>query len=734
MPILYHKASKEFHLYNDEISYIISVLPNNELSNLYYGKRIEDKESYGYLREHDYRALVANLSEGDFSLQLTRQEYPSYGTTDFHYPAYEIEQVNGSRISKFEYLSHEIFQGKKRLEGLPATYVEDINEADSLEITLYDSLTKTKLILSYTIYKNLAVITRNALFIQEGEDEVILNRALSASIDFPDYDYEMIHFSGAWSRERAIKKHVLEQGVQSIHSLRGSSSAEHNPFIMLKRPNTDENMGEVYGFSFVYSGNFLAQVEVDSHYTTRVLMGIHPDTFRWVLKKGEHFQTPEVVMVYSDKGIGAMSQTYHKLYRTRLARGYWRDRERPVLCNNWEATEFDFDEEKIIKIATTAKEVGVELFVLDDGWFGERNHDRAGLGDWYVNKEKIPSGIDGLAERIEKLGMKFGLWFEPEMVNKDSDLYRNHPDWIIATPNRSQSQSRQQYVLDYSRPEVVNYIYGLMSKILREAHLSYIKWDMNRYITECYSIASSPDRQGEVMHRHVLGVYSLYDKLTTEFPEVLFESCSSGGARFDPGILYYAPQTWTSDNTDAADRMKIQYGTSFVYPVSSMGAHVSVCPNQFTGRMISLETRANVAFFGAFGYELDLSLLSNEELEIVKKQIIFYKENCKLIHQGLFYRLKSPYDHKENAWMVAGEDGKEAIVGYYKLLNETNTGFTRLKLRGLKPKSRYTISGWEQEVFYGNELMNAGIIIRRQDLCSHGGDYSSALYQVREII
>lgn len=733
MPIRFHKSSKEFHLYNDEISYIIQILPNKQLGNLYYGKRLEDKEDYGYLMERGFHPMAIYLQEGDISLQFTRQEYPSYGTTDFHYPAFEIEQENGSRVSKFEYQSHEIYSGKKPLQGLPATYVEDKDEADSLEITLFDSVSKTKLILSYTIFRDFAAITRNAFFLQEGEETMFLNKALSVSIDLPDYDYEMIHFSGSWSRERSMKTRKLEQGVQSIHSLRGSSSAEHNPFFMLKRPNTVEDMGEVYGFSLVYSGNFLAQAEVDSHNTTRVTMGIHPDTFRWVLKKGEYFQTPEVVMVYSDRGIGWMSQNYHRLYRKRLARGYWRDRERPILINNWEATEFNFDEEKIIKIATTAQKVGVELFVLDDGWFGNRNNDRAGLGDWYVNQEKIPSGITGLAERIEKLGMKFGLWFEPEMVNKDSDLYRNHPDWIIATPGRSHSQGRNQYVLDYSRPEVVDYIYGMISKLLKEAHISYIKWDMNRYITECYSEAFSKDRQGEVMHRYVLGVYSLYERLTSQFPNILFESCSSGGARFDPGILYYAPQTWTSDNTDASDRMKIQYSTSFVYPLSSMGAHVSACPNGLTGRVIPIETRANVAFFGAFGYELDLSLLSSEELDKVKQQITFYKESRKLFQQGLFFRLKNPYDHKENAWMVAAEDGREAIVGYYRIVNETNGGYTRLRLRGLNPKSRYMIAGRNEGYYYGNELMNAGLVIRWEDFIPRGVDNSSVIYHLKEL-
>jgi len=735
MSILFHEATKEFHLYNHEVSYIIQVLPNNQLGNLYFGKRIEDKETYGYLREGGYRPLATFVFEGDmnFSLQHTRQEYPSYGTTDFRYPAFEIEQMNGSKISNFEYEAHRIYQGKNKIQGLPATYVEEKEEADTLDIILMDKVSKMKLILSYTIYNKLSVITRNAKFMNEGEEIKFLNKALSMSLDLPDYNYEMVHFAGAWSRERALKIRKLEQGVTSIHSLRGSSSAEHNPFFMLKRPNTDENMGEVIGFSLVYSGNFLAQVEVDSHYTTRISMGIHPDTFRWQLRQGESFQTPEVVMVYSSSGCNQMSQTFHLLYRTRLSKGYWRDRERPILCNNWEATEFDFNEEKIIKIAKSAKELGVELFVLDDGWFGKRNHDRAGLGDWYVNKDKLPSGINGLADKIEALGMKFGLWFEPEMVNKDSDLYRAHPDWILNTPNRSQSHGRNQYVLDYSREEVVDYIEALISTVLQEAKISYVKWDMNRYITECYSLALTPEKQGEVMHRYVLGVYRLYEKLTDKFPEVLFESCSSGGARFDPGILYYAPQTWTSDDTDAAERMKIQYSTSFVYPISSMGAHVSEVPNQQTKRIIPMETRANVAFFGDLGYELDLSILCEEEKEKVKKQIIIYKQQRKLLQQGTFYRLISPYDNKENAWMVVDCKQEKAIVGYYRLLCEPNAGFTRLRLSGLEAKKKYKISGKKEPFYYGSELMNAGIVITNNEMCAGGGDFSSVLYYLNEI-
>jgi len=735
MAIKFNTKSKEFHLYNKEISYIIKILDNNQLGNLYYGKRIHHKESFAYLFEGGVRPLTAYVFEGDtfLSLQHTRQEYPSYGTTDFRYPAFEIKQENGSKITNFQFQSYNVFHGKKKLEQLPATYVENEKEAQTLEIILYDDLISTRLLLSYTIYEDFPIITRNAKFIYEGKDKVTLTKAMSCSIDLPDYDYEMVHLSGAWGRERHIRNKKLDHGVQSIYSLRGTSSAEHNPFIALKRPSTTEFEGEVYGFSLVYSGNFLGEVIVDTHDTSRIMLGIHPSMFEWVLNKNESFQTPEVVMAYSAKGINGMSQAYHKLYRTRLARGFWRDKARPILINNWEATTFDFDEDIILNIAKTASDLGIELFVLDDGWFGSRNNDKAGLGDWYVNVKKLPDGIVGLSKKIENMGMKFGLWFEPEMVNKDSDLYRAHPDWIIHTPNRTASHSRNQYTLDFSRKEIVDYIYNAMSKVFREASISYVKWDMNRYITECYSVATIAENQGKVMHEYILGVYSLYERLTSEFPHILFESCSSGGARFDPGILYYAPQGWTSDNTDAVERMKIQYGTSYVYPISCMGAHVSEIPNQQVFRTTPLETRANVAYFGAFGYELDLNHLSEEERAIVRKQVKFMKENRELIQKGTFYRLISPFENKLNSWMVASEDKSEAIVGYYKILNTANEGFKRIKLQGLDENKKYYINNNKEESFFGDELMFAGIPVKSEDLCGEGGDFTSVIYHLKEI-
>ena len=460
----------------------------------------------------------------------------------------------------FTYASHEIYNGKKDILPLPATYVENEDEAQTLEVTLHDAVMDTDLILSYTIYEEYPVLTRNAKICHKGSEKIVLDKIMSASVEFLDMDYEMVQLSGGWARERYVKNRKLEMGIQSIQSLNGTcSGAEQNPFLALKRPHTTESQGEVYGFSLVYSGNYLGQVEVSTFDMTRVMMGINPEDFSWELTQGESFQTPEVVMVYSDQGLNKMSQTYHRIYRKRLMHGTWRDQARPILLNNWEATYFDFDEEKILNIAKKAKEAGVELFVLDDGWFGARNDDYCGLGDWYVNLEKLPSGISGLSRKVEELGLKFGLWVELEMVNKDSDLYRAHPDWIISAPERFESHARHQFVLDFSKKEVVDYIYEMVAKVIRESSISYIKWDMNRYMTEPYSKGTEPSQQGKVMHKYILGVYDLYTRLTTEFPEILFESCASGGARFDPAMLYFAPQTWTSDDTDAAEREKIQY-------------------------------------------------------------------------------------------------------------------------------------------------------------------------------
>ncbi|MGL5723478.1 alpha-galactosidase, partial [Cetobacterium sp.] len=534
-----------------------------------------------------------------------------------------------------------------------------------------------------------------------------------------------------------------------IDSKRGTSSVNSNPFIALKRKETTEFSGEVYGFNLVYSGNHIEMVEKNQYDKLRVSIGMNPFNFNWTLLKGDEFQSPEVVMSYSNTGMNGLSLNYHRLYRERLARGVWRDKVRPILLNNWEATYFDFNEEKILDIAKKAKELGVELFVLDDGWFGARNHDKAGLGDWWSNLEKIPSGVEGLSKKVEEMGIKFGLWFEPEMVNKDSELYRNHPNWILRAPNRKDTPSRNQHTLDLGREDVREYLYEKLSKILRESKISYVKWDMNRPMTEVWSEVVDSTKQGEVFHRYILGLYELLEKLTTEFPEILFESCASGGNRFDPGMLYYMPQTWTSDDTDAVERIKIQYGTSLCYPVVSMGAHVSAVPNHQTNRITPIKTRGNVAVFGAFGYELDLNKITDEEKEIVKKQIEFFKENRELIQFGDFYRLVSPFEKKLNdaAWMVVSKDKKEAIVAKYKILSVPNAGYESLLLSGLDEDYLYSVESLQVqgESYYGDELHTSGLIFKEPSFNDLGnlqvegeldsliGDFKSCLIKLKVI-
>lgn len=739
MAVKFYEKSGQFHLYNEEISYIFKILKNGNLGHLYYGKCLADIPDYGHLVEESRRDMAACPTEEDnfFSLESVRQEYPAYGNGDVRYGAYEILWENGSNITEFEYREHRIYKGKEKLPGLPATYVENENEAETLEVTLQDKRKPVKIILSYTIFRDYPVITKDVKFVNNSDEELTLLSALTACVDFPDRDYIMVTLAGAWLRERNIREHELDYGIQSIHSMRGCSSHQFNPFLALKRKNTDESHGEIYGFSFVYSGNFLAQAEVDNYDVMRVLMGIHPNGFRWQLSKGEEFQTPEVVMVYSDKGMNYMSQIYHKLYRPRLARGLWRDKVRPILINNWEATYFDFDEEKILDIAKTARDIGVELFVLDDGWFGRRDDSTSSLGDWYPNMRKLPHGVKGLAEKVNQLGMDFGLWIEPESVNRDSDLYRSHPEWVLGDLNRTISQSRNQLLLDFSKKEVVDYIYGMFEKIFSEIPVSYVKWDMNRNMAEVFSNGNCSACQGKVRHNYILGVYDLYNRLTEKFPKILFESCASGGARFDPGILYYAPQGWASDNTDAIERLKIQYGTSVVYPVSCIGSHVSAAPNHQTFRDTSLHTRGNVAYFGTFGYELDITKMSKEELSEMKEQVSFMKKYRELIQKGVFYRLKSPFEGNETAWIVVSDDKKEALAAYYRVLQPSNAPLSRLKLKGIAEDVKYSLNGAEEH--FGDELMQIGILTSdyASGVWKKGkegqGDYMSKLYHLKSV-
>lgn len=743
MPIVYHESSKEFHIYNDALSYIINVLPNGQLGQIYYGKRLRDRSSFAHLMETTCRPVSSwpMKEHPNFSLEFTRQEYPGFGTTDFRQPAFEILQENGSHISSFVYSGHKIYDGKPEMAGLPHSYVEHDREAATLEVYLTDRVTHVELTLYYTVFADYAVIARSAKFENKGNQTLRLNRALSMSVDFSNYDFEWMQFSGAWARERAPKVRPLEMGVTAIESMRGHSSAHQNPFVILKRPAATEDSGEAYSFSFIYSGNFLTQAEVDTYNAARFSMGINPREFCWKLSAGESFQTPEVLMAYTSSGLNDLSQNLHRLLQKRVARGPWRDKPRPVLLNNWEATGMEFTEASVLEIAKKGAEVGVELFVLDDGWFGHRT-EYSGLGDWFVDKSKLPGGVKGLADKVNALGMQFGIWIEPEMVNEDSELFRAHPEFVLRTPERSMSLGRNQLVLDFSNPDVVDYIYHMLVQAFDGANISYIKWDMNRSITECYSQHWPADQQGEVYHRYIMGVYALYEKLLAKYPDLLFESCASGGSRFDAGMLYYAPQAWCSDDTDAVERLKIQYGSSYGYPISSWGAHVSECPNQQLGRTTPLSTRANVAFFGAFGYEMDLNALDEAEIEQVKRQIAYMKEHRALFQFGTFYRLVDPYQNQVGAWMVVSPDQNEAIVGLYKLMNSVNTGFVRLHLRGLDPEKDYQIDG-EELLRGGDELMECGLM--PQDASSYplmglfepdkvidlSSDYGSKLYHLQ---
>ncbi|WEV74317.1 alpha-galactosidase [Bifidobacterium sp. ESL0798] len=722
--VFVHDDGRQFHLTNGQVSYIIAVNSEGKLLQLYYGAAVRDRDDFGYLIEMQRRSTASCPIEGNlvYSLEHLRQEFPEYGTSDYRMPAISMAQPNGSRITDFRFSSYGIGEGKPKLEGLPATYVNRQDEAVTLSVDLVDEPTGVVATLMYTMFADLPVMARSVRLRNEGKDDVDIERLMSLSFDLPDDDYVFTQLTGSWARERSIVASRLHPGIQQIGSLRGSASSHiHNPAFALASPDATESHGEVIGAAFVYSGNFEAHVEVDPFAVSRVQMGIADFGFTWHLEPGSSFQSPEVVFVYTCEGYNGMSHAFHDLVRRHLVRGPWRDKERPVLINNWEATYFDFDEKALLSIAGQAQKLGVELFVLDDGWFGNRHNDTAGLGDWTPNPERLPHGLNGLAERINGLGMMFGLWFEPEMVNKDSELYRAHPEWMLHTPGRRASHGRNEYVLDFTNPDVVDEIYRQMHTVLSSANIGYIKWDMNRYITEAFDATRGAEHQGEVFHRYILGVYQLHERLLEAFPDLIIEGCASGGGRFDMGMLYYAPQIWTSDDTDAVERMSIQYGTSMFYPLSSMGSHVSIVPNHQTGREVSMNTCANVAMFGTFGYELDPAALSEEELKQVADDVAFFKQNRELIHQGDFYRLVSPFerDSRRNdcmAWMVVSKDRRQAIVGDYRMLEHPMSPFTRLYLQGLDPALRYRIAvrGGASTIngltFGGDELMRIGML------------------------
>lgn len=712
MNIQVNASNRLFHLQTKHTSYVFHVIEDGSLGQLYYGPKIPFKDDYANLNTREEHDCTNTRTDEDveFQAELLKQEYAGLGKGDYRYPAFQITYPNGSRTSEFQYRDYELKNGKERLTGLPSTFADDSNDSQTLTVKLADG--DLELQLHYTVFADEDVIVRSATFINHGKT-VFLNRALSAQLDLPDADYDFIQFAGSWSRERHLHRNRLRPGTQSISSLRTASSHQENPFFMLARPHTDNNQGAVFGFNFVYSGNFLDSVEVDQFDTTRVLIGINPDEFGWKLNKGDSFQTPEAIFSYTDNGFNALSQQLGAFYAQHLINPHFAHQERPILINNWEATFMDFTEDKLMPIVKRAKELGIEMFVLDDGWFGHRDDDRSSLGDWFVDEKKFNHGIAGFAKRVHYLDMKFGLWFEPEMISIDSKLYQTHPEWMIKTPGRGQTPGRHQFVLDMSRKEVVDYLFELMSHIIQDAKLDYIKWDMNRNITEMYGADLPADQQLEFSHRYILGVYDLYDRLTKAFPDVLFESCASGGGRFDLGMMYYAPQAWCSDDTDAIERIKIQDGTSYGYTPSMWGAHVSAVPNDQVGRLTSIDTRAKVAYFGAFGYELDVTELSDEEQATIKQQVAFYKQYRKLFQFGTFYRLETP-DTSDNvyAWETVSPDKQTAIGMRYQILNGANPAYIRYYFKGLDPERRYTVNDGS-EVFSGAELMNAGYFVPR---------------------
>ena len=712
MSIHISKDEQLFHLETENSSYIFRVLENQQLQHLYYGKRIHVKENYENLASYQTRGFEVSYTAEEEQIQLSMisNEYASYGKGDFRHPAYQVQDATGSRITELKYQGYTLSTGKKRLEILPSTFDDEGNRSEILTITLKDDIIGLVVKLNYTVFPKQNVIVRNVEFINEGKDELKLLKAMSLQLDLPDDEFDFIHFSGAWLRERQLYRTALRPGLQSIDSLRYSSSPQNNPFFMLSRKNTTEESGEVYGFNLVYSGNFQNSIEVDHFSTTRVLVGLNPVEFEYLLEPTKSFITPEAIMSYSAQGMNALSQQLAIFYQDHLVNPHFAKRPRPIVLNSWETMYFNLTTDKVLELARCGQQLGIELFVLDDGWFGHREGDDSSLGDWTTDYRRIPKGVSYIADEIHKMGMQFGLWFEPEMISIDSELYRTHPEWMICTPHRKPSVGRHQYVLDFTNPEVIDYLFDAISKMIHETKLEYIKWDYNRHITDAYTTTLPATRQMEFGHRYILGVYQLLERLTKAYPNVLFESCSSGGGRFDLGMMYYAPQAWTSDDTDPIERLKIQHGTSYGYSLSMMSAHVSASPNEQSGRRTSLDTRAAVAYFGVFGYELDVTTLDAEEAEKVKEQIRFYKKYRDVFQYGNFYRIRSPFEDDFVDWQVVSKDESTSILVHTSLTSHLNPGYSVVKFCGLDEGKRYTIAGMDEE-FYGDELMNAGIKI-----------------------
>ena len=662
-----------------------------------------------------------NEREKSSFLDFFPTEYPSGGVGDYRESCINVRNEAGCMGSEFFYDSYEIKTGKPSLDGLPASFggAEDVT---TLEITCVDPVLNLKLILSYSAFEKEDVITRSVKIVNTGKQQVRLEKVYSACLDMDNENFELLTLHGSWGRERHIQRRVICYGKQLVSSAKGKPGHQEHPFIALVTPGTNQQQGRVYGMHFVYSGNFIGQAELTQFDTVRMVMGIHQEEFCWNLRGGESFQAPEVVLTFSEEGLGKMTRSLHDFYRQHMIRSKYKDQKRPILINNWEATYFDFNTEKLLDIAREAKKDGIEMLVMDDGWFGHRNDDSSSLGDWYVNEEKLNGGLKHLVDEVNKLGLKFGIWFEPEMISPDSKLYEAHPDWAIQIPGREGSLCRNQYVLDLTRKEVRDYAYESVASILRSANIEYVKWDMNRQLSDIGSYGLPADRQGELYHRYVLAVYEMQERLVTEFPHLLLENCSGGGARFDPGMLYYSPQIWCSDDTDAVERLKIQESTAMIYPLSTMGAHVSDCPNHTVGRVTPFETRGHVALAGTFGYELDITKIPEEDRQMIPKQVAMYHKYNDLVRSGDYYRIASYQEnHYFDCYEVVSKDKSEALVTFVQVINRPNYKSRRITLKGLDPQKNYCLEG-EDTVYAGDTLMYAGILIQNP-----WGDFQSKL-------
>lgn len=745
MSIQYNKQEKIFTLTTHSTTYQMKISSLGHLIHLYYGRRIEGTMEYLCVpRDCGFSPNPYQLRlERSWSMDLLPQEYSGSNAGDFRLSSLNIVTENGVRGVDLQYVRHEIRKGKYSISGMPTAFDRE-EEAETLSVTLKDSVTDLEVELLYAVYEQQDIITRAVHLANHGTGTVYLEKVASLCLDIPFGKWDMLHFVGRHTMERQMERVSLMKGIQTVASHRGTSSHQHNPFVILCDKTATEETGDCYGIMLVYSGNHRTDVEVDQSGSVRLVSGINDEQFSWKLESKESFDAPEVLLTFTHQGFTQLSQNYHHFLRKNICRSKYTYIRRPVLINNWEATYFDFDSNKILKIARQAKELGVEMLVLDDGWFGSRNDDNSGLGDWFVNKSKLPDGLEPLIAEINDMGLKFGLWVEPEMVNEDSELYRNHPDWAMMVPGREPAISRNQMVLDLSRKDVVDWLYETLSGLLSQYHIEYIKWDMNRSICDVYSRILSSDRQGEVAHRYVLGLYRLLERLTTEFPDVLFEGCSGGGGRFDAAMLAYSPQIWCSDNTDAIERLSIQYGTSFGYPVASMGAHVSACPNHQTGRVVPLGTRGVVAMSGTFGYEMDLNKLTEEEKQQVQNQIERFHEYYELIQNGDYYRLDCGEENQYcTAWQFVSADKSETLINVVLTHPRVNLNSICLRLKGLNSKFDYEVK--RQEVFgcedldesflkkkqsyFGSVLMYGGYILPRMT-----GTYSSIqIYLKKEL-